>query len=442
MTGARHDADGPEWGVLRDAAAGLARPAPSCGDGAALTVAARDGRRRRPPRRADPGAAVHRQGRHATTGSTSALVTRMAVIGAVVIVVCTFATRAAVVRLAQRSEHALYGLRTRAFAHIHAPVDRPPRRRAPRLARRPGHLRHRDHVASSSVGRHRLAARRHAHDRRRHHDARSIDWLLALVAFVMAAPLFLVLRQLQRRLVAAYDEVRERNADTLSSVSEVVMGAPVVRAYDAQATDHRPGHGRHPPAPARRGIRAGVLSALPVPVGRGVLGADHRRRRGGRRVAGPGVGPDRRATGRLPVPRVPVPRADRRVHRDPRPDPDRGGRLAARAGRARHADRDRGAGRRRRPAARTAPHRGRPRHLRLPAPARPGRRRRRCRRWPTSPSPSSRPTSVAVVGATGSGKTTLAKLLTRLADPTDGRGARRRASTCATCRWRRCARRW
>src|SRR5438094_334567 len=53
-------------------------------------------------------------------GVDIAHVVRLAVIGAVVIVVCTFATRAAVVRLARRSEHALYGLRTRAFAHIHA----------------------------------------------------------------------------------------------------------------------------------------------------------------------------------------------------------------------------------------------------------------------------------------------------------------------------------
>ena len=292
------------------------------------------------------------------------------------------------------------------------------------------------------VGRHRLAARRHADDRRRHHDAR-----LRLAAgprglrdggaaVPRAAPAAAPARgRLQRRARAQ----RRRHV--------VGVGGRDGRAGGAGL--RRPGPPRRPGSTGdirrlqrRRHPRRRAVGAA-VPVGRGVLGAHHRRRRRRRRVAGPGVGPHRRRPGRLHVPRVPVPRADRRVHRDPRPDPDRGGRLAAGAGRARHADRDRRAGRRRDPAARTAPHRGRPRHATPtgPGPARPpptcvpALDRRHASR-------SSRPTSVAVVGATGSGKTTLAKLLTRLADPTSGRGAHRRASTCATCRWRRCARRW
>ena len=256
----------------------------------------------------------------------------------------------------------------------------------------------------------------------------------------MAAPLFLVLRQLQRRLVAAYSDVRERNADTMSSVSEVVMGAPVVRAYDAQAPTtarvtadiRRLQHVGHP---RRRAVGAAV------PVGRGVLGAHHRRRRGGRRVAGPGVGADRRRAGRLPVPRVPVPRADRRVHRDPRPDPDRGGRLAAGPGRARHADRDRRARRRRGAAARAAAHRGRPRHLLLPAPPRPGRRRRGAgagrRHLHHRAGRLGRRRGRHRVGQDHAGQAPHPP-----GRPDGGRGAHRRASTCATCRWRRCARRW
>jgi len=57
------------------------------------------------------------------------------------------------------------------------------------------------------------------------------SWKLALVALVTVAPLVLVLRALQRGLIASYDRVRVRVGDTLAAVSESVMGADVVRAY-------------------------------------------------------------------------------------------------------------------------------------------------------------------------------------------------------------------
>jgi ATP-binding cassette subfamily B protein len=75
-----------------------------------------------------------------------------------------------------------------------------------------------------------------------------------------------VLRYLQRRLVGAYGDVRERNAETLTAMSEVVMGAPVIRAYAVgprtSARVHR-AIGRQRDA----GIRAGTLSALLFPSG-------------------------------------------------------------------------------------------------------------------------------------------------------------------------------
>jgi ATP-binding cassette subfamily B protein len=57
------------------------------------------------------------------------------------------------------------------------------------------------------------------------------SWQLALVAVLVFLPLLPALRYLQRRQLAAYDEVRTAVGGTLSEVSELVTGAPVVQAY-------------------------------------------------------------------------------------------------------------------------------------------------------------------------------------------------------------------
>ncbi len=63
---------------------------------------------------------------------------------------------------------------------------------------------------------------------------------LTLIAVLFVAPLVLVLRQLQKGLLAAYDSVRDRVSETLTEVSESVMGAAVIRAYGlGDATDRR-----------------------------------------------------------------------------------------------------------------------------------------------------------------------------------------------------------
>jgi putative ABC transport system ATP-binding protein len=255
--------DGPEWGVLETLRRGW-RNSPELRRGAALTVAlamvGAGGRLVVP-------ILVQQSIDHGISndGVDVGLVTRMAVVGAIVIVVCTFATRAAVVRLARRSEQALYGLRTRAFAHIHALsiAHHADERRGSLVARVTSDIETMSQffqwggIAWLLDGTLMIAVAI---------TMLIFDWLLALVAFVMAAPLFLVLRRLQRRLVAAYHDVRERNADAMSSISEVVMGAPVVRAYDAQATTTA-----RVTTDIRRlqhaGTRAGVLSALLFPSG-------------------------------------------------------------------------------------------------------------------------------------------------------------------------------
>lgn len=92
------------------------------------------------------------------------------------------------------------------------------------------------------------------------------DWILALVAFAVSAPLFVVLRSLQKRLVAAYDQAREHNAELLGSISELVSGTETLRAYQA----HEPMVRRSKTAVKKRAdsqIRAGVIGAFLFPSG-------------------------------------------------------------------------------------------------------------------------------------------------------------------------------
>ncbi|HEX7187075.1 MAG TPA: ABC transporter ATP-binding protein [Actinomycetes bacterium] len=57
------------------------------------------------------------------------------------------------------------------------------------------------------------------------------SWQLTLLVWVCFLPLFLLLRTFQRRVSAAYGSVRERVGDLLGAVSESVVGASTVRAY-------------------------------------------------------------------------------------------------------------------------------------------------------------------------------------------------------------------
>lgn len=92
------------------------------------------------------------------------------------------------------------------------------------------------------------------------------DWILALVAFAVSAPLIFVLRNLQRRLVLAYNLAREHNAELLGSVSELLSGTETLRAYQA----HQPMVIRSKRAVRKRTysqIRAGVIGAFLFPSG-------------------------------------------------------------------------------------------------------------------------------------------------------------------------------
>jgi ATP-binding cassette subfamily B protein len=61
------------------------------------------------------------------------------------------------------------------------------------------------------------------------------SWQLTLVVYVCMLPLVLLVRFFQAKLSVAYRAVRERIGELLGAISESVVGAPVIRAYGAQA---------------------------------------------------------------------------------------------------------------------------------------------------------------------------------------------------------------
>jgi len=62
------------------------------------------------------------------------------------------------------------------------------------------------------------------------------NWVLALVAFVVAMPLAFVLRVVQSHLVRAHSRTREQNAELLGTISEYASGIETLQAYDCSDT--------------------------------------------------------------------------------------------------------------------------------------------------------------------------------------------------------------
>ena len=186
-------------------------------------------------------------------------------IALVAVVIAAICQRTAVIRLGVRSEQALNDLRTRLVDHIHriSLADHNEERRGALVARvtsdietlaeffRWGGLAWLiDGTLMVIVSAVMLA----------------YNWLLAVVAIAISIPLFMVLRVVQRHLVRAYDIARERNGDMLASVSEVVTGAETIRAYRAGPMFAA----RTKTAVKRRAdaqIRGGIIGAFLFPLG-------------------------------------------------------------------------------------------------------------------------------------------------------------------------------
>jgi ATP-binding cassette, subfamily B, bacterial len=60
------------------------------------------------------------------------------------------------------------------------------------------------------------------------------SWQLTLLVWVCFLPLFLAVRPLQRRVSRTYSRVRERVGEMLGAISEAVVGADTIRAYAVQ----------------------------------------------------------------------------------------------------------------------------------------------------------------------------------------------------------------
>jgi ATP-binding cassette subfamily B protein len=147
-----------------------------------------------------------------------------------IVVLAFFAARAAARRLVRASEEALMALRVRGFDHIH------------RLS-----------IATQSRERRGVLVARVTADvdtLARFTEEGAIAWVWAVVQILvtlvimllfswrltipvvlLVLPLLLVMGKLQASMSAAYDLVRGRVGEMLSEVSESVMGADVVRAY-------------------------------------------------------------------------------------------------------------------------------------------------------------------------------------------------------------------
>ena len=160
------------------------------------------------------------------------VIVQMAVLGAVAVIVSGIAFRQAAMRLGERSERALHDLRVRLIGHIHqlSLADHNDERRGGLVARVTSDIETlarffqwgglawlvngTQMVIVAGV-------------------MLAYDWVLALVAFAVAIPLIFVLRAVQSRLLVAYDRARRQNGQSLGAIAELVSGGETVRAYGA-----------------------------------------------------------------------------------------------------------------------------------------------------------------------------------------------------------------
>jgi ATP-binding cassette, subfamily B, bacterial len=173
--------------------------------------------------------------------------------------------RATYLRLIRTAEDALFALRVRTFDHIHrlSIADHTDSRRGELVARVTSDVETLAQftqwgaiawIVNSSVIVGTLLV------------MLAYSWQLTLVVLVCFVPLIPIMRVLQRRQLAAYDEVRTTVGSTMAEVSEAVTGSAVVRAYGLE--DRTRGRLRRAMTDQYRAhLRAGLFFALLFPLG-------------------------------------------------------------------------------------------------------------------------------------------------------------------------------
>lgn len=164
--------------------------------------------------------------------------TRLAIVGALVVAGTGASEWATRKRLLTAGEHALQSLRTRAFRHIHrmSLAAQTEERRGALVSRVTSDVEQLSQFLSwggmswliNTAVLLTVTAVMVVY-----------DWRLALVAIAVVLPMVAVLRAVQSTMASRYAVVRTRMAALLTSISETVMGAPVIRAYRAEAVARR-----------------------------------------------------------------------------------------------------------------------------------------------------------------------------------------------------------
>ena len=189
----------------------------------------------------------------------------LAAVGALAVMITSFCQRLAVVRLGTRSEQALYGLRVALFGHIHrlSLADHAEEKRGALVSRVTSDIEKLQQFFSWGALAFLL-------------DGTlmvvvamvmlAYDWMLAVTVFVIAMPLAFLLGLVQKRLVAAYENTREINAELMGTVSEMVTGAQTLHAYGAEDV-HVEQVAEVAERRTRAWVRASVYGAVMFPMG-------------------------------------------------------------------------------------------------------------------------------------------------------------------------------
>ena len=160
------------------------------------------------------------------------LIIQLCVGAAIYLLVAAVAQRTAVSRLGQRSEAALFELRVQLFQHIHllSLEDHNDEQRGSLVSRVMSDVETLSQFFSWGGLAYLL-------------DGAlmiivagvmlAYDWVLALIVIAISTPLVYVLRRVQSKLIAAYDATRLANSNVLGSTAELVTGAETLHAYSA-----------------------------------------------------------------------------------------------------------------------------------------------------------------------------------------------------------------